>query len=223
MDINMIDKIVKIKLSDLTPYEGNARKHKEQDIDTIVESIKEFGFRDPIGVWGEKNTIVEGHGRYSAAKKLGLEEVPCIRLDDMTDEERRAYGLAHNKTAENSEWDVPMHDLELANLSETYDMSKFGFELFDEEEEKEKGTPKQYESMEIKAFEHHDYVVFVFDNQADWLNVVTEFKLHKVDAGYGATRKIGLGRVIDGKELLSRLQHQIDNTEQGQSNDDNND
>ena len=115
-----------IKISDLTPYSGNARKHGTEDIDAIAKSIEAFGFRDPVGVWGPNNVIVEGHGRVLAAKQLGLTEVPCIRLDDMTDEQRRAYGLAHNKTAELSTWDAELLPLEIEDLP-TYDMTQFGF------------------------------------------------------------------------------------------------
>lgn len=117
-----------IKISDLTPYSGNARKHGTEDVGAIAKSIEAFGFRDPVGVWGPNNIIVEGHGRVLAAKQLGLTEVPCIRLDDMTDEQRRAYGLAHNKTAELSTWDAELLPLEIEDLP-TYDMTAFGFNL----------------------------------------------------------------------------------------------
>lgn len=119
--------IVELKLSQLKPYDKNARKHEDYDISAIMASIETFGFRDPIGVWSEDNIIVEGHGRYEAAKRLKLKTVPCIRLDDMTDEERRAYALAHNKTAELSSWlDGTLFD-ELDNIF-NIDMGKFGFE-----------------------------------------------------------------------------------------------
>ena len=115
-----------IKIDELTPYERNARKHEPLDIDAIAKSIEAFGFRDPVGVWGPNNIIVEGHGRVMAAKQLGITEVPCIRLDDMTDEQRRAYGLAHNKTAELSTWDAELLPMELEEIP-TYDMTEFGF------------------------------------------------------------------------------------------------
>lgn len=119
------------KVSALIPYENNARKHGDGDVDAIMASIKEFGFNDPIGVW--KNIIVEGHGRLIAAKRLGLEYVPVIRLDHLTDEQRRAYGLAHNKTAELSEWDFNLVESELQELTDI-DMSQFGFEFPDDDE-----------------------------------------------------------------------------------------
>ena len=114
-------------VNDLQPYEHNARKHDTEDVEAIKKSIEQFGFNDPIGIWSDENLIVEGHGRLLAAKELGMEEVPCIRLDHLTDEERRAYALAHNKTAELSAWDFNTLDLELAGIEEI-DMSQFGFD-----------------------------------------------------------------------------------------------
>lgn len=110
----------------LKPYEKNAREHKEKDIDAIAASIKKFGFDDPIGIWSDDNLIVEGHGRLLAAQKLGMTEVPCIRLDHLTDKERRAYALAHNKTAELSNWLDEVLQEELADLDD-FEMQDFGF------------------------------------------------------------------------------------------------
>ena len=119
-------KIEYLNVNDLEEYSGNARKHQAIDIEAIMKSIKEFGFSDPIGIWSDHNVIVEGHGRLEAAKRLGMSEVPCIRLDHMTDEQRRAYGLAHNKVAELSSWDFDALDEELAGITEI-DMNEFGF------------------------------------------------------------------------------------------------
>jgi Predicted transcriptional regulators len=118
-------KIVMVPVAKLAPYAKNAKKHKDFDISAIADSIREFGFNDPVGIWSSKNIIVEGHGRVLAAQKLGIKEVPCIRLDFLTDEERRAYGLAHNKTAELSEWDDERLNMEMSELD--YDFSMFGF------------------------------------------------------------------------------------------------
>lgn len=114
-----------VDIDSINPYQNNARQHGSDDVKAIVDSIKEFGFNDPIGIW--KNTIVEGHGRFLAAKEIGIKTVPVIRLDDLSDEQRRAYALAHNKTAELSSWDFNLVDLELSNISEI-DMSLFGFD-----------------------------------------------------------------------------------------------
>ena len=119
--------------NELKPYENNARDHKDVDIEAIRESIREFGFNDPIGIWSDENLIVEGHGRQMAAIAEGLDSVPCIRLDHLTDEQRRAYALAHNKTAELSEWIFGKLNEELAGIQEI-DMSAFGFEPIPEPE-----------------------------------------------------------------------------------------
>ena len=127
-------KIEYMALDKLKPYEKNARKHQSKDLSTIKASISEFGMSDPIGVWGKDNTIVEGHGRYLACKELCIDEVPVIHLDHLTDEQRRAYALAHNKTAEMSEWDFDLLGDELADILDI-DMSDFGFDLSEDGEE----------------------------------------------------------------------------------------
>ena len=109
--------IVYLPPGDLTPYEKNARKHAPDDIEAIKKSILEDGFNDPIGIWGENNTIVEGHGRKIAAEELGLETVPCIRLDHLTDKQRREYMIRHSRTAELSAWDFQILEEECAALS----------------------------------------------------------------------------------------------------------
>ncbi|WP_405342887.1 ParB/Srx family N-terminal domain-containing protein [Ruminococcus sp.] len=119
-------KIEQLPVEKLQQYENNARDHGQVDIDAIKKSITMFGFNDPIGIWSDDNVIVEGHGRLLAAKDLGMTEVPCIRLDHMTDEERRAYAIAHNRTAEMSSWNVPKLDLELAGIK-SIDMAALGF------------------------------------------------------------------------------------------------
>ena len=129
-------KIEYMALDNLKPYEKNARKHQEADLSTIKASISEFGMSDPIGVWGKDNIIVEGHGRYLACKELGIDNVPVIHLDHLSDEQRRAYALAHNKTAEMSEWDFGLLGDELADILDI-DMSDFGFDIPEEEEEQE--------------------------------------------------------------------------------------
>lgn len=126
-------KIEYLTLDQLKPYAKNARAHHPDDVKAIVNSIREFGFDDPIGIWGD-NEIVEGHGRLLAAQEIGLDRVPCIRLDHLTDEQRRAYALAHNKTAELSGWNFELLDAELSGI-DNIDMSLFGFELPTEEPE----------------------------------------------------------------------------------------
>ena len=144
--------IVYLPPGDLTPYEGNARRHNPDDIEQIKESIRQNGFSDPIGIWGEQNIIVEGHGRQIAALEMGLDEVPCIRLDHMTDDQRRDYAIRHNRTAELSSWDFGKLEEELAQLEIVgHDFSGLNFarndfesldSLFEPAEEKEKEPKK---------------------------------------------------------------------------------
>lgn len=121
--------IVNLKLNELKPYEKNPRKNAEA-VKYVAESIKQFGFKVPI-VIDKSNVIVAGHTRYKAAKKLGIEEVPCIVADDLTDEQVKAFRLADNKVAEKAEWDFDLLFDELDDIL-TIDMETFGFE-FDEE------------------------------------------------------------------------------------------
>lgn len=126
--------IIRLKINDITPYEKNAKIHTEAQIEQIKKSIQEFGMNDPIAVWGDKNTIVEGHGRLEALKQLGYTEVDCIRLDHLTNEERKAYTLAHNKINMNTGFDIDLLDEELDSI-EDIDMEVFGFDLCDDEEQ----------------------------------------------------------------------------------------
>lgn len=118
-------KIEYLPVGELKAYDRNTRKHQDKDVTEIAKSIEKYGFSDPIGVWGEKNIIVEGHGRLLAARKLGIETVPVIHLDHLTDEERREYAIMHNRTAELSEWDFEMLEDEMAQLN----LSDFDFDL----------------------------------------------------------------------------------------------
>lgn len=141
-------KIEYVKLSEIKPYKGNAKTHPKEQIEQIKKSIQELGFNDPIGIWHDE--IVEGHGRYFAAQELGLDTVPVIRLDGLTDEQRRAYTLIHNKLTMNSDFDFDILSAELDDIFDI-DMSDFGFsesissfdetalnELFADAPEKEK-------------------------------------------------------------------------------------
>lgn len=206
-------KVEYIPISELKPYGRNARKHSEKDVEKIINSIKEFGFKDPVGIWGEKNTIVEGHGRVIAAKKLGMKEVPVIRLDDLTDEQRKAYGLAHNKTAELSEWDFDLVDAEISEI-ENIDMEKFGFETAKEIEEEVEQIEEEpeVEFSEILG-EENNYIILQFRNEVDWLQAQTVFDIQTVKAF--STRKDGkitkqmerkaVGRVLDGAKVLKKI------------------
>ena len=123
--------IINKKLTDIKPYEKNPRRNDEA-VKYVAASIKEFGFKVPI-VIDKNGIIVAGHTRWKAAKKLDLEEVPCIIADDLTDEQIKAFRLADNKVSEKAEWDFDLLSSELDDLFD-FDMTEFGFEEPEEDE-----------------------------------------------------------------------------------------
>ena len=126
-------KIEYVPTDSISPYPNNAKLHPAEQIEQIKKSIQEFGFNDPIGIWhGE---CVEGHGRIIAATELGIETVPVIRLDELSDEQRRAYMLVHNQLTMNSGFDTDMLNIELENID--IDMEPYGFEITQDEEQTE--------------------------------------------------------------------------------------
>lgn len=151
--------IIKLGLDELKPYEKNAKRHPEKQIEQIKKSIEQFGNNDPIAVWGDDNTIVEGHGRYIALKELGYTEAECIRLDHLTDEERKAYTLAHNKLTMNSDFDFEILDEELKDIIDM-DMTDFGFELDFNDEPDASESNDTFEQTIRSAFTQN-----VFENQ----------------------------------------------------------
>lgn len=116
--------IIYKKLSELRPYKNNPRKNINA-IPFVTESIRNFGFRNPI-IIDKNNVIVCGHTRLASAKELGLEEVPCIVADDLSDEQVKAFRLADNKVAEMAEWDYDLLNMELDDIV-GIDMEDFGF------------------------------------------------------------------------------------------------
>ena len=120
-------KVEYVSTEELRPYQNNAKIHTDEQIDQIARSIEEFGMNDPIAVWND-NEIIEGHGRLMACQKLGITEVPVIRLDGLTDEQRRAYMNVHNQLTMNTGFNLDLLNEELGRI-ENIDMSLFGFEL----------------------------------------------------------------------------------------------
>ena len=124
-----VKKLESVPIEALIPYARNARKHSDEQVAQLAASIREFGFNAPVLVDAE-NGIIAGHGRVLAARKLGLEAVPCLRLDHLTETQRKAYILADNRLAElGGGWDDEMLGLELADLREAdFDLDLTGFD-----------------------------------------------------------------------------------------------
>lgn len=124
-------KIEYLSPDDIKPYEKNAKQHPAEQVEQIKQSIREYGFNDPVAIWKD-NVVIEGHGRLIAALEMGMESIPVIRLDELTDQQRKAYALVHNKLTMNSGFDPDMLQMELDDIFD-YDMSDFGFDLVTEE------------------------------------------------------------------------------------------
>lgn len=123
---NLILQIIEKSITEITPYEKNPRKNDEA-VQYVANSIKNFGFKVPI-VIDKNGVIVAGHTRYKAAQELGLEKLPCVIADDLTEEQVKAFRLADNKVGEVAEWDFDLLDEELDGIFDI-DMSEFGFDL----------------------------------------------------------------------------------------------
>lgn len=116
------------KTANIIPYGFNNRVHNEEQVDRIANSIKEFGFNQPIVV-DESNIIIVGHGRFMAAKKLGLEKVPVVKKTDLTETQKKAYRILDNKLQNDSTWEFGNLELELNNLEDAgFDLNSYGLD-----------------------------------------------------------------------------------------------
>lgn len=121
-----------VPLDSLKAYDGNAKKHDSDNIDAIANSISEFGFRNPILAWHNEDgvpEIVAGHGRAAAAKKLRMQQVPVIFVDDLTDAQRRMLTLADNQTTLMTGYDDQTLQDELDALTDLFDVTDLGFDF----------------------------------------------------------------------------------------------
>ena len=202
--------IIQKKLADIVPYANNTKKHDETQIKNVAESIKKYGWVQPI-VIDNDGTIVIGHCRALAAEKLGIEEVPCVVVSDLTEDEINALRIVDNKTNE-SPWDFDLLSAELPEI----DLSDFEFDfgIGDEEEKTEivEDEAPEVEFSEILG-EENNYLVLQFKTDIDWLNAQSIFGLETVKSY--STRKDGkvtknmerkgIARVLDGAKVLNEL------------------
>lgn len=197
-------------ISCLHPYKNNPRKNVDA-IQYVMESIRHFGFINPIVITADEE-IVAGETRFEAAKRLNIQEVPCILVDNLTEEEVKAYRAADNKVSEFSVWDEKKLKEELESI-QSIDMSAFGF-VFPEEKEIEQEKP-EVPFTEILR-EEHNYLVLYFDNDVDWLQAETLFNVQPVqslstrkDGKVSKTmRHVGVGRVLNGAKALEVLRRE---------------
>lgn len=171
----MTHKIEQLSVDALIPYSNNARTHSDDQVTQIASSIKEFGFNNPILV-DKTNGVIAGHGRLMAAKKLGMDTVPCIKLEHLTDAQRKAFILADNKIALNSGWDYELLKVEVENLSdEDFRLEILGFDVNElntilgiEEEIKD--------DKEISDDGNRNLLLVEFDNEIELENLFNEMQ-----------------------------------------------
>jgi len=122
------DAVERRSVKDLVPYDRNPKLHPDSQIEQLANSIREWGFTIPVLIDPEGN-VIAGHGRLFAAERMGIEEVPCVVARDWTDQQKRAYVIADNKLAENSEWDTGQYFSELKAINEVgFDLSLMGID-----------------------------------------------------------------------------------------------
>ena len=168
--------IVYKKIEELKPYKNNPRKN-ERAIQYVANSIKEFGFKVPL-VIDEKGTIVTGHTRYEACKMLGINEIPCIIADDLTEKQIKAFRIADNKTNDIAEWDDGLLSIELKDILDDIDMTDFGFGEFELSMLTEDMEPDGYDDDLIKQYSNNSddfltnkrlIITYKTEEQEQWL------------------------------------------------------
>lgn len=137
----------------LKTYANNAKVHTAEQVESIKKSIEQFGFNDPIAIW-KNDEIVEGHGRLLAAMEMDdIKEVPVIRLDHLTDKERKAYIIAHNKLTLNTNFNNDLLGEELKDILGDFDMTDFGFGEFELAVLTEDFEPEAYDDVDFENYE----------------------------------------------------------------------
>jgi len=150
-----------LPVAQLTSFPRNSKTHTKQQIEHIANSIREFGFNDPLAIAGPHNTILEGNGRIEAAKLLGMTELPCLRLDHLNEDEQRAYVIAHNALCLETGFDDAILFAELDALKD-YDFANYGLDT-----DKFTQTVQKLEKKPLNAIEQVHYLVSVQVNAHD--------------------------------------------------------
>lgn len=150
----------KVNISELVLYENNSKKHPTSQIQLLKDSINEFGFLTPILI-DENNNVIAGHGRIEASKELGIESVPCVRVEGLTDNQRKAYIIADNRLSELGGWDKDLVASELSILEmDDFNIDLTGFDIDDFNVLQLDDTPKEYgaeRQRTLNAINLHDY------------------------------------------------------------------
>jgi hypothetical protein len=201
-------------INKLIPYARNSRTHSDEQVLQIAASIREFGWTNPVLV-DKNNTIIAGHGRVLAARKLGIEEVPTISLEHLTEGQVRAYVIADNKLGLNAGWDDGLLISELEALKEDgFDIGIIGFteKELDEVKELEKENENNEETkFSTELDRESNYIVLKFTKDIDWIQAESIFGLESTYSkrANGKPWSKGVGRVIDGPKAIKKIKESI--------------
>lgn len=209
--------VVSVPTDEILEYQNNAKLHPSEQVDQIAASIEEFGFNSPILAWHNEDgepEIIAGHGRLMAARKIGMDELPVVFLDHMTEEQRKAYILVDNQLTMNSGFDDEILKKELAGIIDT-DMSLFGFDCDEIEEYGSSDVDlwPEYQRDDVFARElgeANNYIVLEFTTDDEWQRAIEAFKLRRevTHDKNEAVRRRGIGRVIDGLPVLRMMERE---------------
>lgn len=192
-----------LPVKDIKPYERNAKKHDDKQIANVAESIRQFGFAQPLVV-DKDNVLIIGHCRLLASKRLNLETVPVVRMDELDPEQVDKFRLLDNKLNE-SEWDYDLLKEDIPGLDFfgfDVDWGIPGISIEDIDQNLEAEEPIARELNEA-----NNYIVLEFNTETDWEEAQRVFNLERVQTcdNNPKIRRFGIGRVIDGAEVLTRL------------------
>ena len=151
-----------LPIDTLSHFAHNSKIHTGAQIEHIANSIKRFGFNDPLAIAGEDNTILEGNGRIEAAKSLGMQTLPCVRLDHLSAEEQRVYVIAHNALCLETGFDEPMLLQELQALQNSFDLTSLGID-----EERYLSRLDALEKKELAPYQQVHYLISLDINAHD--------------------------------------------------------
>ena len=201
-------KVEYVGINELKPYENNEKIHTDEQIEQICESIRQFGMNDPIAVWKD-NEIIEGHGRLMACQRLGYTELPIIRLDHLTEEQRKAYMLIHNKLTMNTGFDIDILEEELRSI-DGINMGDFGFSVVIDDIDVHIDQPQEEIARELD--EANNYIVLEFFTEMEWERAKEIFGIQRVCTAEKneKVRRHGEGRVIAGAKWLDILEGEDD-------------
>lgn len=209
--------VEQIEIDKLVPYIRNSRTHSAEQVAQIAASIKEFGFTNPVLI-DETGGIIAGHGRVSAARKLGLTEVPCIRLSHLSETQKRAYVIADNKLALNAGWDERLLGLEIREISDQgFDLALTGFTEKELEELLAEDDDADLETTEDEALPQaiqleppREYAVIMCNDADEWERLKVALSLTPVRrGGYkkgSAFDAVGTQRVVMAADVLPMLE-----------------